>query len=709
MNAAAPTQPAPYNKFWEESPRIPPIARFVWLGGRLPRFVGEFVGRFRRLHPNWEVVVHQSVPLDFPERWHRHLLSLKSHASRSDWVRLWLIHRLGGFYLDTDLWAFRPFDELRHYRFLALGTGKGWSNNALFAEAAGGPVVAELIRRLETHTFELGNPFFVEPKSGWRWSKYYSAGPALFTMAGLERPDLFHLSPAHWFQGVHKKEVRLELVRASDADLPALLKRSMRMPDGVWPFGLHCGSESDRLAFPDPEGGSPRALKKATAILKRLPLGQRLDSVVVGDRDGTLSGECLIYAPRLHLTIAASMNDRDRVAMATQFAAERRVILPVHPVEASGAVPDNSMDVVFVDSHPESESMETTLQRWWPKLKPGGWLGGSGTRAEAQRFAESHGHCVEKDEDGTWFLPVSSDDVRLPVTKAMNAPRKTALLTYRTGNIGDDVQSLSLSQPHLLGKPDLWIDRDQFSDYANAGEVDLVANGFFLCASRSGKLAFPPPPNISTRYVALCASNVPTTKETIAHFRASGPVGCRDLHSVKWCKNRGLEHYFASCPSCLLERDFDAPGKPVAPYDPNGPIVLVDVNPKDLPPFGVSNRPFLCLTNRVRPGDYRGAEARLTALRRRLRVLRSAALVITNRLHVAMPCVGLGVPVVMVEADSLAFRLSALPPWLKIHRKDELRKINLNPARHHTDDFLNNRATWRSMVRERLEARLALG
>lgn len=103
----------------------------------------------------------------------------------------------------------------------------------------------------------------------------------------------------------------------------------------------------------------------------------------------------------------------------------------------------------------------------------------------------------------------------------MNAPRKTALLTYRTGNIGDDVQSLSLSQPHLLGKPDLWIDRDQFADYTNAGEVDLVANGFFLCASRSGKLAFPPPPNIRTRYVALCASNVPNTQDAIAHFRAS--------------------------------------------------------------------------------------------------------------------------------------------------------------------------------------------
>jgi len=413
MNAAAPTQPAPHNQFWEESPRIPAIAHFVWLGGPLPRFVDEFVARFRRLHPNWEVVVHQSVPLDFPERWHRHLLSLKSHAGRSDWVRLWLIHRLGGFYLDTDLWAFRPFDELRHYRLLALGTGKGWSNNALFAEAAGGPAVAELIRRLEAHTFELGNPFFVEPKSGWQWSKYYNAGPALFTMAGLERPDLFHLSPNHWFQGTHNKEVRLELVRASDADLPALFKRWMKMPDGVWPFGLHCGSESDRLAFPDPECGSPRALKKATAILKRHPLGQRVDGVVVGDRNGTLSSEWLAHAPRLHLTLAPSMNDGDRAARATGFAAERRVILPVHPVEASDSVPDNSMDVVFIDSHQDGESMETTLQRWRPKLKPGGWLGGTG----AHRLAEKLGSCVEKDEDGTWFLPVSSDDNRLPLTK----------------------------------------------------------------------------------------------------------------------------------------------------------------------------------------------------------------------------------------------------------------------------------------------------
>jgi len=300
--------------------------------------------------------------------------------------------------------------------------------------------------------------------------------------------------------------------------------------------------------------------------------------------------------------------------------------------------------------------------------------------------------------------PFWNDTPQIP----MKTSPKTALLTYRTGNIGDDVQSLSLFQPHLLGKPDLWIDRDQFPDYADAGEVELVANGFFLCRSRSGELAFPPPPNINVRYVALCASNIPHTDEVMAHFRASGPIGCRDQHTVNWCERRGLEHYFASCPSCLIERDFDAPGTMPPPYDPKGPIVLVDVNPNELPPFGTSSRPFLCLTNRVRPGDYRNATERLAALRRRLRVLRSAALVITNRLHVAMPCLGLGVPVVMVEADSLAFRLSALPPWMKVHRREELKNIHLDPSRHYTEAFLTQRQEWRSMVRQRLDNRLAI-
>jgi len=91
-----------------------------------------------------------------------------------------------------------------------------------------------------------------------------------------------------------------------------------------------------------------------------------------------------------------------------------------------------------------------------------------------------------------------------------------------------------------------------------------------------------------------------------------------------------------------------------------------------------------------------------------LQLLRSAALVITNRLHVAMPCLGFGIPVIMVEADSLAFRLTALPPWLKIHDQKALKQLSLDPARYYTQKFRENRSAWRDQVRKRLEERLGI-
>ena len=85
-------------------------------------------------------------------------------------------------------------------------------------------------------------------------------------------------------------------------------------------------------------------------------------------------------------------------------------------------------------------------------------------------------------------------------------------------------------------------------------------------------------------------------------------------------------------------------------------------------------------------------------------MLRGAALVVTNRLHVAMPCLGLGVPVIMVEASDLPFRLTALPPWLRIWREAELRSVDLDPAKHRTEEWLGRRQKWRAMVREKLRA-----
>lgn len=439
LRKPCPNNPVPRNAFWKDTPQIPAKAHFIWFGGLVPNFVNAFVARFKMFHPSWEITVHQSVPLDFPGRWHRQLLTLNSHAGRADWMRLWLIHSRGGFYLDTDNWAFRSFDELRNYVHVIYGIGKGWSGNGLFGEAAGGPTVAELIRRLEKHHFEDGNPEIIEPLSGWKWSKYYNAGPALFTMAGLQRKDLFHVAPAHWFACVNGAPNRSELVRTGDDELESLFVKKVKMPDGVRPFSIHCGSEVDRALFPDPNAGSPMALKRATAVLKRIPLEVEVDGVEVGVLRGRHAAELLAYAPRLRLTMvdawrasdpnssyarsgdpvaksstAGLMKEKDRAVMATKFAEDRRTIVHADSVVASKMVPDRSKDFVFIDADHSYEGVRADIDAWLPKLKPGGLLCGHGfdfpgrpqwgVRKAVEETAARLQLPIERDENNTWFI-----------------------------------------------------------------------------------------------------------------------------------------------------------------------------------------------------------------------------------------------------------------------------------------------------------------
>lgn len=251
----------------------------------------------------------------------------------------------------------------------------------------------------------------------------------------------------------------------------------------------------------------------------------------------------------------------------------------------------------------------------------------------------------------------------------MTANRKTAYLTYSTDNLGDDTQSFALCQ--VLGQPDMFVDRDRFPCYADAGPILLVANGFFTCGP------FPPPPNIEAIYVAICASSINgSDPSALAHLRAAAPIGCRDQHTVRWCRERGIPHYFSSCPTLLLERTI--------PYNPDGPIVLVDVSPTLLPQL---REPVTAWTNRVNATDFPTPEARFGAVQKRLELLQRARLVITNRLHVAVPCLGMGVPLILVEPPdaTLAFLLTALPESVRRHKPEHLKAVSLNPDAHRYD------------------------
>jgi len=92
--------------------RIPRVIHQIWLGpSPLPEQDAVFVETWKRLHPAWEhrLWTEDNLPADVrPEVRER----LRVPAERSDLLRLELVARYGGVYVDTDFEALRPLDPL---------------------------------------------------------------------------------------------------------------------------------------------------------------------------------------------------------------------------------------------------------------------------------------------------------------------------------------------------------------------------------------------------------------------------------------------------------------------------------------------------------------------------------------------------------------------------------------------------------------------
>jgi len=63
-----------------------------------------------------------------------------------------------------------------------------------------------------------------------------------------------------------------------------------------------------------------------------------------------------------------------------------------------------------------------------------------------------------------------------------------------------------------------------------------------------------------------------------------------------------------------------------------------------------------------------------------------AKLVITTRLHCAWPCVGMGIPVILMK-NQASFRFSALGKYLPIYTRDEFSNIDWNPKPVDVEDI----------------------
>ena len=135
---------------------IPKILHYCWLGGNANPYL-EFVHRWRELHSDWRIIRWDEHNAPLNHIYLATVISNKMYSKAADFMRLWVLIRFGGIYLDTDVELIRPLYEL-----LPLSAFAGFQreatfdhneviNSAVLGAYRGHPLICNLFQRLLQH------------------------------------------------------------------------------------------------------------------------------------------------------------------------------------------------------------------------------------------------------------------------------------------------------------------------------------------------------------------------------------------------------------------------------------------------------------------------------------------------------------------------------------------------------------------------------
>ena len=234
---------------------------------------------------------------------------------------------------------------------------------------------------------------------------------------------------------------------------------------------------------------------------------------------------------------------------------------------------------------------------------------------------------------------------------------KFAVLSYQTPNIGDDIQSLA-SRQHLP-RVDTLVERDEISNFKpeENGQYAMLLNGWFMQQPQN----WPPSDRISPLFISFHIDKY-SKKQMLApasleYFRKHEPIGCRDHATAALLESNGVKSYYSGCLTLTLE-------KPDVPAERNGFVVCDPFGHDDKYKFFLRGHPqhqkllkVLDPKNQLESAEHVTheiapdipQEERLTLAQDLLKKYASASLVITSRIHCALPCLAFGTPVLFIE------------------------------------------------------------
>ena len=255
----------------------------------------------------------------------------------------------------------------------------------------------------------------------------------------------------------------------------------------------------------------------------------------------------------------------------------------------------------------------------------------------------------------------------------------------RDGNIGDCIQSIAVEniyQKAGINVNDiLLVNRDDLNIY-DGEECQLVMNAWF--GNYAGIFPLPWSDKVKPIFLGFHLNTINNSRQRFLKEKIFEkmmpyqPIGCRDRNTANFLKECGLNTYFSGCITLTFDKRKQEPE--------NGKIFIIDLTKQAYEnlPLEIKEKADMSITHFYYWNEYpvtvNGAKEFEQEARKILkRYEKEASLVITSKIHVAMPYIAMGIPVIFINEDIANERFDVLRGLIPMYETKHMHFVDWNP------------------------------
>lgn len=254
---------------------------------------------------------------------------------------------------------------------------------------------------------------------------------------------------------------------------------------------------------------------------------------------------------------------------------------------------------------------------------------------------------------------------------------KYGLLLYKdTDNLGDDIQSYAAMK--FLPQVDYIIDREAMDEFIPDKKeyVTTIMNGWYL----HKKYHFPFSPYIHPLLLSMhfTENDLITkrgyqfldgyTKDFLSQF---GKIGCRDHGTEEMLKEKGYDTYFSGCMTLTIDK--------IGKKKTGNYICVIDMKDEIIDKVRelFPEMEIKVMSHWIVPEEISklSLEERMKQVEDYLTIYQNARMLITDRLHCALPAIALETPVALIFYEHNADRLTTFKDYVTHYSEGQFLEI----------------------------------